>query len=213
MMNIVEIENKHSNSWQISWSAVITGAIIAFGATFLFNFLTISLGLVLYTPSAEGSAQLVNEAFLWTLIGGFILLLLTGWVTGKLIGISHSRVPKSITGATHGFLAWALYLIMSLSLTVLLSETASDAFAAVSLMNVSVKESQSIKQSIPPNDLNELDPALTIELINPEELKAITKETGKEGMAIFFIFLWGAIACMIGSCLGFSSQQRAVALT
>lgn len=59
MINNAEIESKVydgpfamcSHSFQISWSAVITGAIIAFGATFLFNFLTISLGLVLYTPS------------------------------------------------------------------------------------------------------------------------------------------------------------------
>lgn len=121
----------------ITWSAVISGALLAFGLTFLFNLLLIGVGLAVYTSGHEGREELALYGFLFTLIGGFILLFMAGWKTGNLIKycpkgyeseVSENKHCPCYHGATHGFLAWVIYLILSLTFFSFIAQSTSLSF-------------------------------------------------------------------------------------
>lgn len=93
-------------------AAIIFGAIVAIGLTFLFNLFTAGLGLTLYTENDTGQVILGILSFIWMLVGGFIMLFIAGWITGKF---ARSQPERSCMEATAlGFIMWSTYLLLSL---------------------------------------------------------------------------------------------------
>ena len=98
----------------ISWKAVLSGALVAVGLTFLFNILTLGLGLSLFTHNESGQDILVFATLAWMIIGGYAILFLAGWIAGKQKCCScHGQSFHCSSGFLHGFLAWTVYLIIA----------------------------------------------------------------------------------------------------
>lgn len=96
----------------IAWKGVVAGTIFALGLTFLFNLLTLGIGLSLYTRSPEGQIALTVLGFVWMLIGGFVVLFLSGWVTGKMASTDYPLAKCD--GIFQGFIMWTIFLVSSL---------------------------------------------------------------------------------------------------
>lgn len=101
-----------------SWKAILSGALVALGLTFLFNLLTAGLGLSLFTENASDQKVLFFAGFAWMLVGGYIILFLAGWVTGRQI----CQDCPPCRGFVYGFITWTVYLIMSLLLVANVTE-------------------------------------------------------------------------------------------
>lgn len=239
----------------ITWSAVISGAMIAFGLTFLFHLLTLGIGLAIFSTNEQGMKELAFNGYIWTLAGSIIILFIAGWKTGKLIRIypvqalhvqqemvagNPSTEPtlaseKTYThsycecshGMTHGFLAWVLYLMISLVFMIFIAQAGSVAFLKSSFLNIPMGFTQTINQGLPqmnqsvgqssatslnPNRQapNQFTQEAQKQNARPVSTKDIQK-TGAEVIALFLLFVLGAAACGIGSYLGAICHKRCVA--
>ncbi len=240
----------------ITWSAVIAGALIAFGLTFLFNLLTIGIGLAIFSTNEQGMKELAFNGYIWTLVGGIVILFIAGWKTGKLIRIypvyalqveqetvtASSSVEPALAseklysrsycecshGMTHGFLAWVLYLVISLIFMIFIAQAGSVAFFKSSFLNIPMGFTQTINQGLPAINqnagqssaqsldqnrqpsTNQLTQNAQKQNAQPVSSKDIQK-AGAEVIALFLLFVLGAAACGIGSYLGAICHKRCIA--
>ncbi|MCS5711290.1 hypothetical protein [Candidatus Berkiella aquae] len=211
----------------INWSAVISGAMIAFGLTFLFNLLTLGIGLTIISTSEQGVRDLAFNGFIWSLIGGVIILFIAGWKTGKLIklhpsdiaycheklnaNLAQASAPMEVCktkccyhGMTHGFLAWALYLIISLVFTFLLSHATAVSSLNSSFLNIPLGIPQAVAETA---NTAKVQQKATAEVpISPKT----AEKAGIEIIGIFLIFTLGAAASSIGCHLGLLCHRKCV---
>jgi hypothetical protein len=242
----------------ITWSAVISGAMIAFGLTFLFHLLTIGIGLSIFSTNEQGIKELAFNGYIWTLVGGVIILFIAGWKTGKLVRIcpmhtlhmQQPAVPLQPTlsetvstnshcycshGMTHGFLAWVLYLIISLIFMIFIAQAASVTFLKSTFLNIPMDFTQTMNQDLPRantnnnNNMQNMSNQVTAQPstqnsqtfnqynqgAQKQNVQPITKATaqkvGVDAIALFLIFVLGAAACGIGSYLGVISHKKCLA--
>jgi hypothetical protein len=174
----------------LSYKAVIAGTIVALGLSFLFNLLTIGLGLSLFTPSKEGLVTLTFAAVAWMIIGSYMTLFVAGWVTGRLV--HHEYSFHLANGMLHGFVTWTLYLIVSILLLAVVSDSASLAVLKSYFVNFPAMPSTGGNSS---------------HMLAPASASAINK-TGYTALATFFVFLIGAIGCGIGASCGIKESKR-----
>lgn len=110
MMN--ETAKQHGCSVNcISWTAVITGALVGIGLSFLLNLFGISIGLSAFTTDKEGMAVLAIGGFIGMLIGGVVSMFVAGWVSGFL---ARSYCDNKRFGVLYGFTSWCLALLITL---------------------------------------------------------------------------------------------------
>ncbi len=188
----------------ISWNAILIGALVALGLTFLFNLLTVAIGLTLFTKDPSGQMILTFAGFAWILIGGYVILFLAGWAAGRIV--SHRHSLHGANGALHGFLAWTAYLLISLFA---LSHMAADS-AAVLLRTVAVNTQTQNEITLSSPNVSNNDVANTraeSRAESREEVKKINK-SGLATFATFFIFLVGAIGCCVGASYGIRESRR-----
>ena len=155
-----------------SWKAVIAGALIAIGLTFLFNLLTLGLGFSMYTQDPTGRAVIAFLGFAWMLIGSYLMLFAAGWVVGKVI--CRDRDAFILNGFVHGFLTWSLYAFVSLITVVKMGDASTlSIFSNFSTASVTTAT-------------------------NTEEVRAV----GLTTLASFLIFLSAALGCSFGAMCG-----------
>jgi hypothetical protein len=184
----------------ISWQAILGGSLVALGLTFLFNLLTIAIGLSLFTQNTTGKMALTFGGFAWILIGIYIILFLSGWVTGRIVNHRHSL--HGANGFLHGFLTWTLYLIISLFA---LSHMASDSAAAL-LKTTAVNTEIDSNESVQAGTENTGDSS-SVKAQSAQETKSVHKR-GITTFSTFFIFLVGAIGCCVGAGYGIRESRK-----
>lgn len=98
---------------RISWGAIIAGGITALAVAFLLNILGLGIGLATVDPMTEANPLdgLGTGTAIWWAVTNFGALFIGGMVAARMSGL-HSNVD----GALHGFLAWALYSIVTVGL-------------------------------------------------------------------------------------------------
>jgi len=183
-----------------SWNAIFSGTLMALGLTFLFNLLTEAIGLSLFTQNPSGKMMLTFAGFAWILIGIYIILFLSGWVTGRIVHHRHSL--HGANGCLHGFLVWTAYLIISLFA---LTYMASDSAAA--LLRTTTVNSQINSEVTTLSATESTDDSSNARTKNTQETKSVHK-IGLETFATFFIFLVGAIGCCVGACYGIRESRK-----
>jgi hypothetical protein len=131
MNNETNVYQKHSS---ICWNAIIAGTIVAVGLLFLFNVLSLGIGLSSLTSTKGGVEILALSAFIWVFIGTYVIFFLSANVTGKL---AHVSFCNSCTGSSsccnenkeshlfctthgygmlYGFMTWSLATLLGLIL-------------------------------------------------------------------------------------------------
>lgn len=237
----------HCEGSKITWSAVLSGSLIAFGLTLLFNLLTVGIGLVMYKTTDQGVGNLALEGYLVTLFGAFVILFIAGWKTGKLIKIfplytcnvfqekyvtnnPNTNIPSSVVttdtitknkchicvhGMTHGFLAWIIYLIISLLFIVFFAQSTSLSYLKSSYLTLPEGYTQSVRNENSHNQYMNVSKATQKE--NTEQpnqnrsAQASTTEVrnaGKSTIAIFLVLVFGALGASLGSYLGAHANKK-----
>lgn len=98
----------------ISWTAIIVGALIGIGLSFLLNLFSVAIGLSIFTVSADGLVSLAVGGFLGLVIGAVVSMFLAGFTSGWL---GRSHCGKHNLGILYGFTTWSLALVMTVLLT------------------------------------------------------------------------------------------------
>lgn len=101
---------------RISWGAVFAGAVVALIIQLMLNLLGLAIGFGAINLTGEGATLqgLGIGTIIWLVITALIAFFAGGWTAGRLAGL-----PRSIDGALHGFIAWAvssmvmMYLVFS----------------------------------------------------------------------------------------------------
>src|SRR4051794_40799299 len=89
----------------ISWSSIVAGVIAAFGLFVLFGAIAVAAGLESTdTPFKLGGAQVGS------IIAGLFGVI--SFVVGGFIAAWTAHIDESDTAITHGFLVWALFVVL-----------------------------------------------------------------------------------------------------
>ena len=155
---------------RISWSAVIAGAVMAFGVQFLLGLLGIAIGAAVLDPADLASAESWGiGAGLYTVVSQIISLIIGGFVAARLAGI-----PRETTSLIHGALVWAtvslatFYFVAS-GATTLIGGLGS---AAGSLLN----RTGDAVEAVLPDDLSSI-PTPDLEMRDlPPEVRQVLQE-------------------------------------
>ena len=90
--------------FNLSWGSVIAGVITFFAVFLLFSIITAAIGLGTFSPTSDNPmAGVGTGTLIWTIIAMILSLLAGGFVAG---------LAARRTGLLHGFLTWALSLII-----------------------------------------------------------------------------------------------------
>jgi MFS family permease len=103
------MNHHHCGHKTFSWSAVIVGALVGIGISFLLNIFSIAIGLSVFPTTTNGEVTLAIGGFIGVVIGSFVAMFIAGWVSGYL-GRGHCK--KRNLGVLYGFAAWCLALIV-----------------------------------------------------------------------------------------------------
>jgi len=97
----------------VSWSAIIAGAFVAIGLSFLLNLFSTSIGLSIYKMTPEGVNKLAVGGMLGFAIGIIAVMFFAGWVAGYF---GRSHCSKKCCGALYGLTTWCLALVLMIML-------------------------------------------------------------------------------------------------
>lgn len=106
-------ENRGTRVSRISWGAIFAGALTALALVALLNLLGLGIGFSTIDPLTEDHALkgVGVGALIWFGLSNLAALFVGGLVAGRLSGF-----PARSDGGLHGFLAWALFAMVSLYL-------------------------------------------------------------------------------------------------
>lgn len=95
---------------RVSWGAIIAGALTAFAVVTMLNLLGLGIGLSTIDPMTENDpfSGLGTGTLIWLGLSNLAALFVGGMVAGRMSGY-----PSQKDGGLHGFLAWALYAVVS----------------------------------------------------------------------------------------------------
>jgi len=174
----------------LSWSAILAGAFIGLGISFLFNLFNISIGLSLIASNPEGLERLAISGFLGMLIGTVVSTFVTGFIAGYL-GPDGDEQGKS--GVIYGFLAWCIALILMVTFTANMG-TYVEAYSHGN--TVAPPQTAQMNYSYSQSDEGSESGALS-----PKNVE-MRKELGTGSFLIFTLFFVGALTSCFGGYSG-----------
>lgn len=175
-----------------SWTAVVVGALVAIGLSFLLNVFNVAIGLSAFTTSPEGNATLAVGGFVALTIGSIVTMFVAGLVAGYL-GQAHGTSRH--TGELYGFSAWCLALIVTIFLTTHVANFVSHAAAAVNAGGATMSLSANATNSTATTQNPDVNSYATT---NTEK---VANRLGAVAFVTFFLFFIGALSsCFGGRC-------------
>ncbi len=95
---------------RITWGAIIAGALTALAVVTMLNLLGLGIGLSTIDPMTENDplSGLGTGTLIWLGLSNLAALFVGGMVAGRMSGF-----PSQKDAGLHGFLAWALYAVVS----------------------------------------------------------------------------------------------------
>jgi len=108
---IANINERPQRLPRISWGAVLAGTLTTLALMFLLNILGLGIGLTTIDPLTESDpfAGLGIGTAIWWILSNVAALF-----TGGLVAARMSGYTSNLDGALHGFLTWALYLVIGI---------------------------------------------------------------------------------------------------
>lgn len=114
-MNIIttHLDTAKNRFSRISWGGVFAGALVAITMSFLLHILGLGIGLTAIDPLTESQPfdGLGTGTIIWWVLSNLAALFVGGLVAARAAGL-----PSATDGGIHGFLAWGLYLMISIVL-------------------------------------------------------------------------------------------------
>ncbi|MBZ9728382.1 hypothetical protein LB467_01670 [Salegentibacter sp. JZCK2] len=155
-----------------SWGAIFAGALTALAVAFLLNLLGLGIGLSSINPMTESDplAGLGTGTIIWWGLSNLAALFVGGMVAGRMSGFTSGA-----DGGLHGFLAWALYAVVTFyfltstvgSIMSGLGNTVSSLFGGDNSQQITVQVDEAEQQS-------QEKANLTLEKVKQEVLQVVS---------------------------------------
>lgn len=187
---------------RVCWTAILAGALVGIGLTFLVNLFGMVIGLSIFTvDEASGAAAIAIGGVIGVLVGILVAMFLAGYTSGYL---GRHLAPKRNIGILYGFLTWILALLLTGFVMSNLSNHVTNYSSVVAGPRVSLNASTEKKDS-----------SVTIDKAkkSDNETKAVKVMASARDMTIvsflvFVFFLLGAAAACWGGCAGMSCRHE-----
>lgn len=176
----------------ISWGAILTGAFVGIGLSFLLNLFSVAIGLSVFSTSQEGLMSLAIGGFIGLLIGVIASTFVAGFVSGYLGRVCCGRHNL---GVIYGFTAWCIMLILAILLATHMGKYVADYTQSVSHstnINVTTDENAPMVSG----STNTHNTNMTV---NAEKT---ANTMGMGAFIIFVLFFVGALSSCFGGHFG-----------
>lgn len=185
---------------RISWSAILTGALVGVGLSFLLNLFGVAIGLSAFSMSEHGAASLAIGGLLGLMLSTIIAMYFAGFASGY---VGRFYVPKRNMGTLYGFTTWSVAVVLTALLTTHVGSYVDTYSTSVTHNSVMVTPAKSM-------------PVKMTHASAHEEKQQIIEVSSKEatgGMAIgafivFALFFVGALASCFGAHHGMSCRSK-----
>lgn len=191
---------------RISWSAILVGALIALGLSFLLNLFGLAIGLSAFSAATStGQETIAMGALLGLLVGTIATMLVAGYTAGFL---GRFYCPRRNLGILYGFSTWTLSLILGALITLPLAN-----FAHISARGVTTTPSVSVEATKPTATDNKVSvQKQTSPTVKNQEQQNVDVKAPAEALAwgtfsIFLLFFVGAVFSCIGAHWGMSCKR------
>lgn len=183
---------------RISWSAILVGALVGVGLSFLLNLFGIAIGLSAYTTTGNGATVLAIGGLIGIIIGIIAAMFVAGFTAGYL---GRLYCPTQKMGILYGFATWTVALILSAFIAGHFSHHVNAYTNAVVTHSTAATNQQ---------------PAAAVTVATPAENKpaavkvdaAVTSDQLAWSAAIVFaLFFIGALAACLGGCWGMCCKR------
>lgn len=177
----------------VSWTAIIVGALVGVGLSFLLNLFSIAIGLSFVTTK-EGVAVLAVGGFIGLAIGIIVSMFVAGFSAGYL---GRPFCMKRNLGVLYGFTTWSLILILTVLLTASMGRyiTSYSDFVTNPTIVVETTDKQ----------VTSTGKASSSAAINTET-QIIANRLGMSALFVFALFFISAFSCCLGGHCGMTCR-------
>lgn len=198
-VNMMDDQSHMHCRTRISWSAIITGALMGMGLSFLLNLFGVTIGLSAFSMSNEGPASLAVGGLLGLIISTIVAFFVGGFTAGHL---GRLYVPKRNMGITYGFTTWTVTLVLSAVITTHVGHYVDHYKSSVTNNTLILATDEPSKTASTP----------AAEEKQQKMMEATSKEISG-GMAIgtfivFMLFFLGALSSCVGAHYGMSCRKE-----
>lgn len=187
----------------LSWTAIIVGALVAVGLSFLLNLFGVAIGLSAYTTSKVGITTLAIGEFFGMAIGIMVVMFFAGWISGYL---GRAHCINRHFGTLYGLTTWCLALMMSAILVTYLGDFVNKQHNAFINANETVlKMTSNVASSSKTSDkiMTKTDTkADTARMLSRQDKEKAANTIGKSLLLTFLLFFVGAVTCCYGGYVG-----------
>lgn len=194
------MDHHHCGQKRISWSAVLAGALVGIGLSFLFNLFSVSIGLSVVSTGKTGLIILGVGGFVGLLIGTIIAMFLSGLTAGYL-GRNYS--PKRNLGVVYGFASWALALIITILLSAHIGQFISSYSDFISNPSTIVVTQNNNHPAVDVKSSPQAPKSLIY--VNPEK---VANNLGLVAFVVFILFFIGAVSSCFGGHFGMKAKDN-----
>lgn len=194
----------------ISWSAVLTGALIGIGISFIFNLFALAIGLTAFANTTAGPKSLAIGGMIGLVIIAIFSMGTGGWVAGYL------GRPKSLhrdMGVIYGFTAWCVALLLTVLLSGHFGKFISYNLSALQNPSYNISNVYQRDRAMNPNAISDVTNtnATNIQIAQGQGVvntQDAAKALAKSSFLSFVIFFIGALASCIGGHWGSRSCEK-----
>jgi hypothetical protein len=189
---------------RISWSAILVGALVGIGISFLLHIFSMAIGLSIVRMDPAGIQSLAVGGFIGLLIGTVVAMYAGGFVAGCL---GKSYCPKRNLGVLYGFTTWCVALVLVAFMAMPLGRY-------VSMYSRFIANPQGMVVSVPmgpkmmmPKMVQQdgAGPVNSAVVMNPMSTRSI-HELGMGSLLVFVLFFVGALSSCFGGHYGMTCE-------
>lgn len=190
------VEGKMQQS-SIKGGAIVIGALVSIGLSFLLNLFITSMGLSVMTTNARGFAALATGSYVGMLVGIIAVMYISGLTAGYLARNSSERN----VGEVYGFSTWALALIATIFLTSHMGMFAAKVNESINAALPSVVSTVNDEAKKPAKETMRHAKSNN-NGVNAEAFEKTSRGLGAISFATFILFFVGALASCVGGRVG-----------
>jgi hypothetical protein len=176
---------------RICWTAIIVGALVGLGLSFLLNLFGVAIGLSAISVGDNGGLSIALGGLLGFAIAIIATMATAGYTAGYL---GRFYCPQRNLGILYGFTTWSVALVLSAALM----GTVSNYSHTVANSKLVVKEDtaqHTMRQHV------ETDKSTT-------QVEASSTHLAQGAFALFALFFVSAFSACVGACYGMSCTRE-----
>ncbi|MBA2711465.1 MAG: hypothetical protein H0U57_12855 [Tatlockia sp.] len=198
-----DVHHGNYSDKRISWSAIVIGALIALGLSFLLNLFSMAIGLSAYSadgPGNDSGEAIALGGLIGLLIGTIASMLAAGYAAGYL---GRLFCPRRNLGILYGFSTWTLSLVLAAVIAVplanMVKNTTHGSAPAASVQPTKSTSADDVSVQTKSSGAGDTQAA---------NVKAPAKTMAWGLFSMFTLFFLGAVACCLGAHWGMSCKRE-----